>query len=200
VSDSTTSRRPLALGLALIIGSVIGWWAAFQLTLDKIATLSNPDAALDCNVSVLVQCSANLNSAQGSVFGFPNPLLGLTGWGIVFALGWALLAGAQFSDWMWRLINLGMLGALSLVIFLITTSIYFLGTLCPWCMLTWSVTIPLFLAVTFRNMRMGVFGRGLQGVGRVGSNWIVIVVLVVFLLIALLAQFRLDWVGSELHI
>ena len=45
------------------------------------------------------------------------------------------------------------------MIWLIGQSIFDLGTLCPWCMIVWVVTIPLFLAVTFRNLARGRLRR-----------------------------------------
>ena len=95
---STETRRPWMLAVFLIVTGALGWWSAFALTLDKFALLADPDAALDCNFSVLVQCGANLDSWQGAVFGFPNPLIGLGGFVAPIAVGVALLAGARFAN------------------------------------------------------------------------------------------------------
>ena len=46
---------------------------------DKILVLENPEADLDCNFSIIVQCGKNLGSWQGEILGFPNPILGLGG-------------------------------------------------------------------------------------------------------------------------
>jgi len=192
VSDSTETRRPWVLAIFLIIAGALGWWASFALTVDKILVLQNPDADLDCNFSVLVQCGKNLESWQGSVFGFPNPLIGLGGFVAPIAVGVALLARARFDRWFWIAFNLGLAGALTFVIWLISQSIYVLGTLCPWCMLVWSVTIPLFWTVTFRNAAEGVFGDGVRRAGRALLTWVVPVTVVCYLVIALLAQLRLD--------
>ena len=79
----------------LLVTGAVGLVASFALTMDKFALLENPNAQLSCNVSVLVGCSTNLNSVQGSVFGFPNPLLGLVFWSAMVTIGVALLAGAR---------------------------------------------------------------------------------------------------------
>ena len=63
-------------------------------------------------------------------------------------VGVAILAGARFARWFWWLFELGVAGAFVFVIWLIGQSIFVLGTLCPWCMVTWVVTIPTFYAVT----------------------------------------------------
>ena len=171
---------------------VLGWWAAFSLTLDKFAVLADPNADLDCNLSVLVQCGANLDSPQGSAFGFPNPLLGLGGFVAPIAVGVGLLAGARFANWFWALFNLGVAGALAFVVWLIAQSIFVLGTLCPWCMLVWLVTIPLFWVVTLRNAAEGVFGDGMRRAGRAVLPWVVPITVLCYLVVALLAQVQLD--------
>lgn len=186
------SRRPFALAIFLVVAGAAGWWAAFQLTLDKFAILENPNFIPSCNLSVLITCSTNLKSAQGSLFGFPNPLLGLAGFAAVIAVGVSLLAGARFARWYWVAFNVGIAGALAFVIFLIVTSIYFLGTLCPWCMLVWSATIPLFWVVTFRNLSAGVWGDRVRRAGRGLLTWVIPITVVSYLVVAVLAQLQLD--------
>src|SRR5882757_1181216 len=142
MTDAVAIRRQLSLAIVLIVTGVIGWYAAFSLTLDKLAVLANPQADLDCNFSVIVQCGVNLGSWQGALLGFPNPILGLGGFVAPIAVGVALLAGAAFARWFWIAFNVGVAGALAFCIWLMYQSIFSLGTLCPWCMLVWAVTIP----------------------------------------------------------
>jgi uncharacterized membrane protein len=198
VTDAAAVRRPWALAITLIITGVIGWYAAFALTVEKFHLLINPDATLGCDISVLVQCKANLDSWQGSLFGFPNPILGLTGWVAVIVVGAALLAGARFDRWFWIVFNLGVVAALALVAFLIYTSIFVLGTLCPWCMVTWSVTIPTFLIVTLHNLRSGVIPAPARAraVAAAAFGWIPIITLGLYLVVAVIAQLQLDVLGS----
>jgi uncharacterized membrane protein len=193
VTDAAAApRRPWAYAIFLVVAGAAGWWAAFQLTLDKFAVLENPDTTLGCNFSLLVQCGKNLNSPEGSAFGFPNPVIGLGGFAAVIAVGVSLLAGARFDRWFWGLFNLGIAGALAFVIFLIVKSIYHLGTLCPWCMLVWAVTIPLFWITTIRNAATGVLGSGLQRAGRMLLPYAIPLTLVSYVVVAIVAQLRLD--------
>ena len=108
------------------------------------------------------------------------------------AVGVGMLAGARFSRWFWLLFNAGMLGALGFVVWLISVSIFVLGTLCPWCMVVWSVTIPMFWVLTLRNAREGVFGERLRGPGRALLMWVVPITVFCYLTVALLAQIQLD--------
>jgi len=192
MTEQPRSRAPLAFALTLIVTGAVGWWAAFSLTLDKIAVLKHPDAVLDCNISVLVQCGKNLGSWQGSVLGFPNPIIGLAAWIAPIIVGVSLLAGARFARWYWILFNLGVAGAQLFVIWLIHESIFDLGTLCPWCMLTWSMVIPLFFTVTVRNAAAGVFGERLRRAGRAATPWLIPATVTAYAIVLIIAQLRLD--------
>jgi uncharacterized membrane protein len=192
---STATRRPWMLAVFLILAGGLGWLSAFTLTLDKFAVLADPEADLSCNINPLVQCGVNLSSWQGSVFGFPNPLIGLGGFVAPIAVGVALLAGARFANWFWITFNVGIAGALAFVIWLIGQSIFVLGKLCPWCMLVWLVTIPLFWVVTLRNAREGAFGDRLRGAGDALTVWVVPITVACYVAIALMAQLRLDVFG-----
>ena len=194
MTETVTHRRPVALAIFLIIAGVIGWIAAFALTMERFELLINPQDALSCDFSVLVQCRKNLESVQGSVFGFPNPLIGLGAWIAPIVVGAALLAGARFDRWFWIAFNAGLVFAIGLVGYLITQSIFVLGTLCPWCMITWLVTIPAFWVVTLRNLSAGVFTAHPRviRVASVAYAWVPTIVLASYILIAVLAQVQLD--------
>lgn len=193
MTDTAPARRlPLAFAIFLIVAGALGWWAAFSLTIDKILVLQNPQADLDCNFSLIVQCGKNLGSWQGAVFGFPNPLIGLGGFVAPIAVGVGLLAGARFARWFWIAFNVGIAGALAFVIWLISQSLFSLYTLCPWCMLVWTVTIPLFWVVTSRNLADGVYGSRAAPVGRFLTAWLIPIVIVCYAVVVFLAQLQLD--------
>ena len=185
-------RRPILPAAVFVVTGLLGLLAAFSLTIDKILVLQDPNADLDCNFSLIVQCSANLESWQGSVLGFPNPILGLMGFVAPVAVGVALLAGARFDRWLWIAFNVGVAGALAFCIWLMSQSIFVLGTLCPWCMLTWAATILLFWTLTLRNLSAGVYGTGPVRVGTALLGWVPLITILSYLVIAIVAQLRLD--------
>lgn len=196
--DALPDRRSPVFAVWLIIAGVIGWWAAFALTIEKIEKLIDPDAVASCDFSVLVQCSANLESWQGSVFGFPNPIIGLAAWVAPIVVGVALLAGARFARWFWLLFWGGFLFAICFVVWLVSQSIFALGTLCPWCLVTWSVTIPSFFAVTLHVLRIGavpVPARAREVADSLMA-WVPLMTFGAYVVIAVLAQLRLDVLGS----
>jgi uncharacterized membrane protein len=192
--DSPRPARPVALAVFLVIAGALGLLAAFELTMEKILTLSNPEYVPACNVGVLVGCSVNLGSDQGSVFGFPNPLIGLMAWPVVITTGAALLAGARFARWYWIGLNVGVAGALAFVIWLIAQSIYVLDVLCPWCMLTWVVTIPVFFAVTLHNLREGHIpaSERLRGLAAEWFKWMPLITIVCYIIVIVLAQLQIN--------
>jgi len=197
VTDAVTApRRPWIFAIFLVVAGAAGWWAAFNLTLDKFTAyqqqLDHHVQKLSCDFSLIVQCTANLNSPQGSAFGFPNPIIGLGGFAAVIAVGVSVLAGARFARWYWILFNLGIAGALAFVIWLIGQSIFILGTLCPWCMVVWAATIPLFWTVTIRNAGEGIFGAALTRVGAALRSWIIPITVISYLVVAVIAQLQLN--------
>jgi uncharacterized membrane protein len=198
VPQTPAAKRPVALAIVLIVAGVVGWYAAFSLTLEKFTTLTDPTEALGCDFSVLVQCRANLESWQGSLFGFPNPIIGLAAWIAPVVIGVALLAGASFARWFWIAFNLGVAAALAFVIWLISQSVFVLGTLCPWCMVTWAVTIPLFWTVTLYSLKTGTVPvpAAARRVAGALYGWVPAITLASYLVVAVIAQLRLDVLGS----
>ncbi|QEW03310.1 vitamin K epoxide reductase family protein [Microbacterium lushaniae] len=198
MTTAPSPASPKALAVWLVIAGVVGWWAAYSLTMERLQLLADPGSTASCDFSVLIQCGKNLDSWQGSVFGFPNPILGLTGWMAPVVVGMALLAGARFARWFWWLFTLGTAGALAFVVWLIAQSIFSLSTLCPWCMVTWAVTIPTFYAVLLHVLREGILpaSPAVRRAAGVLMSWLPLVVVLSFAVIAIIAQLRLDVIGS----
>ncbi len=186
--------RGLALGVFLVLGGAIGLVAAFALSIEKLAALRNPGEALACDFSLIVQCGANLESSAGSVFGFPNSFVGMAGFVAPIVVGAGILAGAQFGRWFWLLFAAGITFAFLFVVWLISQSLFVIGTLCPWCMVVWAVTIPMFWAVTFFVVKTGFFpsSQRMQRLASGASGWVPAITVLCFVVIAILAQVQLD--------
>lgn len=198
MANTHSSARPTAIALWLVIAGVIGWWAAFQLTLEKLHALANPGTAASCDFNVLVQCTKNLDSWQGSVLGFPNPIIGLAAWIAPIVVGMAILSGARFARWFWLAFEAGITLAFVFVVWLITQSIFVLGTLCPWCMVTWAVTIPTFYVVTLHVLRTGLLPapRSIRRSADRLMGWVPLITVISYAIVAVIAQVRLDVLGS----
>jgi uncharacterized membrane protein len=198
MSTSSSPQRPIVMAVWFVIAGVIGWWAAFSLLMERIHLLENPGASASCDFSVLIQCGVNLKSSQGSVLGFPNPIIGLAAWIAPIVVGVAILAGARFARWFWWLFALGMTGAFAFVVWLISQSIFVLGTLCPWCMVTWAVVIPSFYVVVLHVLRTGIVpvGSGVRRAACALMGWMPVLAVASYAVIAVIAQLRLDVIGS----
>jgi uncharacterized membrane protein len=157
---STTTRQPIAIAFLFIVTGLAGLYAAFQLTLERFVLVADATAKLSCDINPFVACSTVIQSAQGSTFGFPNPLLGLMGFAAPVVVGASLLAGARFARWYWALFNVGLLGAFVFIHYLMVQTVFFIGALCPYCLLVWLVTIPLFWYGTINNLARNFGLRG----------------------------------------
>lgn len=139
-------------GLVILLAGIIGWLASFQLTVDDWRLLKNPDYQPACNLSPIVNCGSVMSSPQGSLFGFPNMLLGLGAFAAVITLGAVLLTGSRLHRRVWLALEVGALGGIVFVHWLIIDSLYELNKICPYCAVVWVVTIALFWCVTMHCM------------------------------------------------
>ncbi|HEX4442344.1 MAG TPA: vitamin K epoxide reductase family protein [Galbitalea sp.] len=188
------SDRPKAFGIVLVLAGLAGLTAAYNLSLDKVTVILSPGSGLNCNVSIVVQCGKNLGSWQGSLFGFPNPLIGLGGYAVVLLIGVATLTGVRYPRWWWVTFNIGVMGATAFICFLIYSSVFTIATLCLWCSLVWLVTIPTFWLVTIRNLKVGNLAVGPRAT-RFWSgaySWTPIITLVCYAIIFLLFEVVLN--------
>jgi uncharacterized membrane protein len=148
VSEQTVQENTFTptkkLAAIWIIYGLIGLISAFALVLEKIHVLEQPDAALSCDLNVFISCKSVMASAQSHILGFPNPLIGVMGFVIPITVGFATLAGAKLQDWFYRMMVAGFAFAFIFVVWLSTQSIFVINVLCPYCMLAWFGTIPLF--------------------------------------------------------
>lgn len=137
----------------LTVGGAVGLLAATILTVEKINLLADPGYVPTCSINPILSCGSVMSTAQAEVFGIPNPLLGIAGFAAVTTMGAALLAGAQFPRWWWLALQGGVILGVAFVHWLIYQSLYHIGALCPYCMVVWAVTMPIFLYTTLRTLR-----------------------------------------------
>ena len=144
----------------LLIGGLLGTLAAFVLTVEKITLLTNSAYVPSCSLNPVLNCGSIMRTEQAAVFGFPNPLIGLAVFPLVTATGAALLAGARLRRWYWLGLQAGVTLGAGFVCWLIFQSLYRINALCPYCMVVWAVTIPMFWYVTLANLTRGHLGTG----------------------------------------
>jgi uncharacterized membrane protein len=158
--------RPASAWWVLIAG-VAGLAAALTLTVEKITMLSNPSYVPSCSINPVLSCGSVMATRQASAFGFPNPLIGIVGFTVVVVTGVLAVGRIPLPRWYW----LGLAGGTALgVVFvhwLIFQSLYRIGALCPYCMVVWTVTIPLLVVVS----SIALQPLGGQAVARVLYSW-----------------------------
>lgn len=134
---------PRWYAILLIVGGLAGLIASIELVLSEMQLLSNPDASLACDINPVIGCGHSLLAWQSHLlFGIPNAVLGTATFGVVLGVGMVFLAGARVARWFWRLMSAVVLAGLAFVAWFAFQSFTAIGTLCPWCMVTWSVVIP----------------------------------------------------------
>ena len=151
VSTLRTAWLMIVLGAVGLIGSA-------ALVIERVAVASDPDYVPACSINPILTCTSAMLSPQGEIFGFPNPLLGVAGFPVVVATGAAMLAGARMQRWYWTGMWLGGLGAILFMHWLIYESLVNIQALCPYCMVIWAATTPLFAAVSAYALPRGALG------------------------------------------
>jgi uncharacterized membrane protein len=81
---------------------------------------------------------------QAKLFGFPNPLIGIAAFMAPIIVGFAILAGAKFKIWFWRLYLVGVSLGFIFAFWLFTQSTFVIHALCIYCMAAWIGMIPIF--------------------------------------------------------
>lgn len=141
-----------SLGWLYIAAGLLGFAAATALTLEKLEKLADPDYVPTCSINPVISCGTVMDSPQAAAFGFPNPLLGVAGFAVVVTAGVAMLAGFAPPRWFRLGMQAGATFGIVFVHWLIAASLYDIHALCPYCMVVWAVTIPVFWYTTLDTL------------------------------------------------
>ncbi len=152
----------LGLGLVGLIGSA-------ALVVERLLLALDPERVPSCSLNPIVTCTNAMLSEQGSLFGIPNAILGVAAFPVIMATGAALLAGARLRAWYWTGAWVGALVGVVFVHFLVATSLWDIEALCPYCMVVWVATIPLFAVVSNYGIPRGALGAGVARSTLVGD-------------------------------
>ena len=140
-------RVKTASAIWVLIAGVLGLTAAITLTIEKIELLIDSNYVPSCSINPVLSCGSVMVTPQASAFGFPNPLLGVVGFSVVVVTGVLAVAKVALPRWYWAGLAAGTLLGAVFIHWLIDQSLYHIGALCPYCMVVWAVTIPLFVVV-----------------------------------------------------
>jgi uncharacterized membrane protein len=143
-----------ALAWLYSIGGLIGLIAAFTLLVEKIELIKDPNYVPSCSINPILSCGSIMGTGQAELFGFPNPIIGVASFSILTTIGFALLAGATMRRWFWWGLQAGTFAGIVFVHWLVFQSLYRIGALCPYCMVVWVVTIPIFWYTTLHVAKL----------------------------------------------
>ena len=187
-AEPDSDAAPLGRGLSwlYVIGGLIGLAASFILTIEKIAKLGNPEYIPSCSLNPIVSCGSVMDSPQAALFGFSNTLIGVAAFPVIVTAGVVLLSGYRAPRWFWLGMQLGTTLGVVFVHWLIAQSLYQIQALCPYCMVVWAVTIPIFWYTTVHNLERGRLGEGGRSTGAALARFHSLVLVLWFLVIVVL--------------
>ena len=191
-ADSADGRRVRPAGAWwVLIAGVVGLVAAFMLTVEKVKVLTNPSYVPTCSINPVLSCGSVMATPQASVFGFPNPMIGIVAFSVVVVTGVLAVGRVALPRWYWLGLAAGTLLGVAFVHWLIYQSIYRIGALCPYCMVVWAMTIPLFVVVSsvaLRPLQTNAVARALYR-----WRWSLVTLWFVALILLILVQFWYYW-------
>jgi len=161
--SSPSSPMTRLHGWLLVVLGGAGLYGSLSLAIDKYKILEDPTFIPDCDLNPILSCGTVMVTDQGSVFGFPNPVIGLMAFSVVVTLGVLVAGGVRLPQWTVVGLAGGALLGVVFVHWLAFQSVYRIGALCPWCMVVWTVTLPIFVWTAL------LAARSLPATSRVGS-------------------------------
>ncbi|MFT4188491.1 MAG: vitamin K epoxide reductase family protein [Aeromicrobium sp.] len=174
-------------GVFMTVTGAVALVASIVLTVEKIHLLENPDGTLSCDLSAFVSCGGVVNQWQASVFGPPNTLIGIVGFSVVVTVGVLLASGSPLPRWWWGGLAAGVTFGVGFVTWLQSQSIYVIGRLCPYCMIVWTMMIPLFVVTMGQVLREY---RPDAALTRVVNEWRVLIVALWLIVVVSLIWFK----------
>ncbi|MBI3223497.1 MAG: vitamin K epoxide reductase family protein [Mycolicibacterium cosmeticum] len=159
--------RPASAWWVLIAG-IAGLAAALTLTIEKIEILINPAYVPSCSINPVLSCGSVMITPQASAFGFPNPLIGIVAFSVVLVTGVLAVGRVTLPRWYWIGLAIGSALGVVFIHWLIFQSLYRIGALCPYCMVVWAVTIPLFVVAVSIALRAEA---ATNGAARIVYQW-----------------------------
>ncbi|GAA4286286.1 vitamin K epoxide reductase family protein [Georgenia daeguensis] len=186
---------PRELGWVLTVGGLLGLWAAVELVLSELKVAADPDAALACDFNPLIGCGSFITTWQAHALGIPNAVVGTVAFAACLTVGVMFLAGVRPARWFWGALVAGATGAIGAVFWFQYQAFFSIRMLCPYCLVVWVVTIPIFVNVLARAAQAGHV-RLPDRLRRtlVQDRWVIVAVWYVLVVAAAVAIFWDQWV------
>jgi len=114
-------------------GGAIGFVASFLEVLEYQQLLKNSHAALTCNLNSVFSCTNVLNAWQSKIFGFPNALLCMTFFALMFSTALVGLTGSTLGRKLRLTMHAIALFFLCFALWFFWQSTYHINALCILC-------------------------------------------------------------------
>lgn len=138
----------------LILCGSTGLFASIALAIEEFKYLKDPSGSLICDLNPIVGCGSILDSWQGhALFGVPNQIWGIAMFASLLTVGVSILAGAVYRRWFWQTLQVGLFAGVAFVLWFMYQSFFVLKHLCPFCMVTWVVTLVGFWYLLLYSIR-----------------------------------------------
>lgn len=149
------------IGFLLVVAGLIGLLASFSLTYDLMKLGQNPDYVPSCSINPIISCTSVMDTPEATIIAdIPNSILGIIGFSMLIAFGVIVATGVLLPRKIWQLANIAAIGGIVVSHGLMFSSVFALHKICPWCFVTWLVTILIFWTVTTHNAQHGLILRG----------------------------------------
>lgn len=187
---------PRESAIVVVITGLVAMFAAMGLILAEITALKNPGLPLSCDINPIIGCGASLNSWQNTLIGdIPNSVFGFAFFAGMTALGLVWLGGGTCARWLWRLASAGCgLGILWLMWFQYQ-AFFVEKALCPYCLVTWTFSIPLFTHVLVRAVQAGHLWVTRPRAFLVRNRWLIVGAVYLILIVMIAAVFWNQWLA-----
>lgn len=183
------------VGWVLAVSASLGLLASFTLLHETFEVAKNPTYNPTCNINVFISCKGAMASDSAAIFfGLPNPAIGIATFTALLVFAVLLLSGAAFKPWIW----LAGVGAatfgLGLSAYFYFESLLVIGTICPWCSVTWVTTIAAFWAVLTYSLGTKQFPlpKWLQGIAAFWVKYASVILATIYALLILGILFRFN--------
>lgn len=146
-----------AYGAFLALFAAVGLLASFTLLHETFLAANDANYVPSCNINPLLSCESAMKSEYGETLGIPNPAFGIAAFTALGVFGVLLLAGTNFAKWVWRLALVVAMAGLVFALYLYFVAMFALGSVCPWCFVTWLVTIGAAWAIVTYTLKANIF-------------------------------------------
>jgi uncharacterized membrane protein len=153
--ETKVARENRGIFISMLVGAIFSLIAAFVLAVEAVELAGNPFARLSCSINTVINCATVAVHPSSALFGFPNAFLGLLAEPVVITVAIAGIGGVKFPrKFMFAAQVCYTLGFI-FAYYLLLTSTFVIGALCPWCLMVTLSTTFVFFSMTRYNIGEG---------------------------------------------